>query len=225
MSTKPSQIKKLSNSNWIALDKRKTATLDMALSSGASNMLLHQDSFFLYDKILKFQYLNSRGNKRHVGYQEQFKSWEETWKDPFALPFNYFISSTVNDIRAQMAAIRMMLRAVAIGNSQGRGRVTWHQIFGGVSSDKLRDSPRNPTISFLILSNIPNGSTQYKMEKLRDILCKYDSIPKIIVSSDESPMQLAQDIKIPVNHALYLGNEKSKLGKTRSSVSRRVNTF
>lgn len=196
--------------NVIAIDKRARATLEKVFSSGASRLLISQAPFMIKDHLNDIKVATNKGN-RLISKKSQFTDYEELWNDPFHLPYTFVISSSPNDIMAQMVALRFMLRAQSFASKTEKGRPVWHPIFGGISEDKLRDNNRDRSIGMLILSNVPNTSTSYKFEKLRDILTRYSDIPKVIVTTDSDPVAFMQDfIKMPANYVMYLGAKKEK---------------
>jgi hypothetical protein len=80
-----------------------------------------------------------------------------------------------------------------------------------VKHDTLRDEPVRRDINLLVLSNVVANSTPYKLEKLRDIIALYSNIPKIVVTSDGNPIEFfAQQLHLPINHALWIGSKKRK---------------
>ena len=59
--------------------------------------------------------------------------------------------------------------------------------------------------SLLVLSNVPSNSTNVKLEKLRDILESYSSVPRIVVTTGEDPITFFnQKLFLPLNYACYL---------------------
>lgn len=196
--------------NVIAIDKRARATLEQVFSSGASRLLTAQEPFKLKDHLNQISFSTNKGNTV-ITKARQFTDWVELWEDPYALPYTFVISSTPNDTMAQMVALRFMLRAQVAASEQGKPRPVWHSVYGGISPDKLRDSPRDRSIGMLILSNVPVMSTPYKFEKLRDILTKYSDIPTVIVTTDVCPVAFMQDqIKMSANYVMFLGAKKEK---------------
>ena len=217
---KVSNKKLLKNPNYIAIDGRKRSTYDVAVASGASRDLVEKEGWFLNDTLDDITYVGASGKKRIQSQRQQFEDWVSVWKDPFANPYNFVMSSTHNDSKAQMVAMRLFLRATALkDNLDYKSKVMWHQVYGGYSRDKLRDQERDNSISFLVLSNIPDFSTPYKLEKVRDIISKYNSIPIVIATTECLPTEFGRMLRMSVNYGLNIGRKEKKTA-TRSNHSK-----
>jgi hypothetical protein len=194
--------------NIVAIDKRARGTLEKVFSSGASRLLISQAPFKIKDHLNEMKVTTNKGTTP-ITKRRQFSDYEELWDDPYGLPYTFVISSSPNDIMAQMVALRFMLRAQDRAKEGGHGRPVWHPVKGGIAPDKLRDNSRDRSIGMLILSNVPVTSTPYKFEKLRDIMTTYSDIPKVVVTTDVDPVAFMQDcLKMPANFVMYLGAKK-----------------
>jgi len=61
----------------------------------------------------------------------------------------------------------------------------------------------------LVITNVGVDSSQVKLEKLRDILEKYDSIPRIVVVNGVDPVSFfAERVRLPLKYAFYLSAEQ-----------------
>lgn len=151
---------------------------------------------------------------RRVPKISQILHLEKFMQHPFVAPQIISISSFPNDGKAKMLAAYMMQTAYN-SHIAGRFRLTknrqlplWHTLYGGFY-DELRDGKKDEKPSLLVLSNITHMSTQVKLEKLRDLLEKYNDIPRIIVSTNEDPITLANTkLLISVNTAFYLATAR-----------------
>lgn len=152
---------------------------------------------------------------RRVQKQVQLSKFEALSANPLSQPYVYIVSSSPNDGKAKQVAMYLMQRAlmaVAAGNiprsAIGRQAPLWHTITGSWN-DVLRDRPQEHSPGMLVLSNVTNLSTNVKLEKLRDLLELYNSVPRIIVISGEDPLTFANTkLLLPVNGVLNLSTAK-----------------
>ena len=199
----------LADPNVVAIDQRSRKALDRALSAGAHRSLLSAEPF-LITKHLKDMTVASKDGHKRISRRSQFESYRELWEDPFFLPYIFCISSAPSEVMAQQVALRLFLRATSHALKGKKNQPLWHPVYGGISHDRLRDDSKT-SASLLILTNVPYDATPYKLEKLRDILTKYSAVPRVVVTSDESPIDFMTDkLKMPVNFAMYLGAKKEK---------------
>lgn len=200
----------LSDPNLIAIDKRGKATLGRAIAGGASRALATARPFMLKDQLRNITVATDQGNKP-ISKNRQFKDWKGLWEDPYFAPYTLVISSSPSELMSHMVGMRLFLRANAMTKKDPeiKGRPLWHTIYGGIGEDKLRDRVKDTEINFLVLSNVPDNATPYKLEKLRDILSRYNHIPKVVVTSAACPIEFMSDtIRMPANFAIYLGAKK-----------------
>ncbi len=144
------------------------------------------------------------------------------------------ISSFPTDLRAKLLACCIMNKVIDKfvtnkGHITQYGLPLWHKVYGGFKDD-LRDDGVNTKPSLLILTNVLVNSTNMKIEKLRDILEKYDDIPRIVVISGNRSIEadiskypvgsipcagvdpitfFATKLQYPLNHGFYLGMTRS----------------
>lgn len=207
------RINDRSNANHIFVDHSNREMLGQSLSAGASYALVSQKPFLLKDALLPFYAtLNKRGQEHTVHYsiKRQFKEWEELWANPFCAPYILCISASPTDLLAQMVGMRLFLRAIDRANENNLCTPLWHQIYGGVRDDRLREGAVE-NVPFLVLGGCVTTSTPYKLEKLRDILDMHSEIPRVVVTSDSDPLDfMYSKLKISPNYCLMLGHQYSK---------------
>lgn len=143
--------------------------------------------------------VNIDGLKPKLISKEQQIAWfEQLLKEPFE-PWTFCISSEPNDRIAKATAAYVMDRVL---NSAARYPL-WHDIEGNFDNPVISDDFSKP--SMLILSNVLPNSTAVKFEKLRDILVKHESIPRIIVTSGMDPFSFfAKHLYYPLAGCVYL---------------------
>ena len=152
--------------------------------------------------------------KKRVQKALQIESFEHALAQPFGRPYLYIIGSSPNDGKAKQAAALLMQHAVAAhlaGEARrsvlGRQLPLWH-VINGSFQDKLRDS-KDQVPSMLFLSNVTVDSTNVKIEKLRDILEQYNSIPRVVVVTGTDPLTFANTrLHLPVNYVLNLATAR-----------------
>lgn len=144
-------------------------------------------------------------------------SFASVMESPFVSPYIYIISSSPNDVKAKYAAASIMAAATkqhlggnAHKHTRGKQAPLWH-VVNGAFPDRLRDfSTEDP--SMLILSNITIDSTNVKIEKVRDLLEKFPSIPRILVVTGADPVTFANTrLRVPINKALYIMTAKKQI--------------
>jgi hypothetical protein len=126
-------------------------------------------------------------------------------------PYTYCISSPVNDGYAKFIGCWWFLKWIEQQQRTSLSRPVWHQIDGGYY-DRLRDQKVN--CSGLILTGVVKGSSPIKVEKLRDILERYQNIPRVVLTSDENPLEVFDRLKLGLTSGLMLSTKsKRKVGQ------------
>lgn len=121
--------------------------------------------------------------------------------------YTYCISSPVHDGYAKFIGAVWFLRWLEAQQLSNRSRPIWHSINGGYY-DLLRD--KKPACSGLIVTGVVAGSSQVKIEKLRDILELYPAIPKVILTSDKSPIETFDPLKILLTSGIWLSMQAKR---------------
>lgn len=123
------------------------------------------------------------------------------------------IGSMPSDTRAKFFALSIMNAAVEqmlAGSHKGRTMPIWHKVMGGYY-DSIRDDKERPHYSMLILSNVGRDSTPQKIEKVRDLLEMYDSIPRIVVVNGCDPVTFfAEKIRLSLRYAFMLNAKDAR---------------
>lgn len=122
-------------------------------------------------------------------------SLEGFLEDP-SIPGLYAVGSEPTADRANLFAAFLMHHYLSVRvNTIAR----WHPLWD--RTDIVRnDSP----CSFLVISDIYSKMTQYRMEKLRDLVNKYDSIPRVLVITGCDPVTFCQsELHIANTHLFY----------------------
>lgn len=151
-----------------------------------------------------------------ISTKKQIRNIETCVNNPLRSNLLIGVGSFPSDNRAKIVALNIMDAAIdfQIANSKakrknrkiiGKNYPLWHKIYGGFNDD-LRDGDKFDNPSMLILSNVGIEATSIKVEKLRDICEKYNSIPRIVVVNGCDPMKFfATRLFLPMNYGFYVG--------------------
>lgn len=123
------------------------------------------------------------------------------------------IGSFPSDMRAKMLAANIMDRAITFQTTRDRRNPShyplWHRVYGGFG-DPLLDNQQS--MSMLIISNVGLDSTAPKIEKVRDLLTKYDNIPRIVITHGCDPMEFfLTKMHMPMTYGFYLGADSKSV--------------
>lgn len=139
---------------------------------------------------------------------KQIKMFEEFLEDPLVAK-TYCIVSAPNDSQAKFLAAFMMQTALKAKNKFDSSPI-WHNLIGGFHNPLIEDKVKT---NFLILNNVGTTSTAPKLEKLRDCLETFDSIPKVVIATGCDPFEFfTRHLYLPVSSVFYL--TKSIVNKT-----------
>jgi hypothetical protein len=143
-----------------------------------------------------------------MGANRQLNGLRKMLEEPFRGSKTLAIGSFPSDFRAKLVALNVLLSAAEHKDEKARAhqQPVWHRVYGGYR-DKLLDDP-HCSPCFIVITNIDVASTPQKVEKVRDILTKFDTIPKVVVVSGCDPIWFfANRLHLPLDRALYLGQE------------------
>ena len=171
--------------------------------------LIHgKDTFDVYRNLVKYEVDLPRMNTKVVTVGKQENALRKILANPIRANYVLGISSFPSDLLAKHLAIEITYRALQAWQKRhkpGRTMPTWHRVFGGFN-DQLRDKPIDENPSLLILSNVNEASSAYKLEKVRDILEKYSHVPRIVVMSGADPISFfASKLYSPINAGILIG--------------------
>ena len=114
----------------------------------------------------------------------QGQSLRTFWRDP-KTPMIYVVAGNPDDAKAKyFAAFLVSLHMAALGV---RADVLWESVTGVWENQALRrDAP-----SMLVLSGLTDISSKVKLEKARDLIERWPTIPRIVVCAGEDPLSFA----------------------------------
>lgn len=164
--------------------------------------------FDAVEALTKFEPTIPQTSNKIVSVNKQIAMLERIVTNPLRGNYTACISSFPTDAKAKALAIQVMQTAILTHQKHrkpGRSLPYWHRIFGGLG-DPLRDKNIQEVPSLLILSNITVDSSANKLEKVRDLLEKYNNIPRIVVIAGVDPFTFfGAGIHFPLNYGVYLG--------------------
>lgn len=186
-------------------------SLKILMSRGCSmgDMLHGRQQFDAVNSLTKYEPEIPRTVARLVATGRQLKSLEKIVANPLLGNYTACICSFPTDHRAKALAAHIMHLGMELHDKKrkaGRTYPLWHRVFGGFN-DPLRDKPLSGgTPSCLIISNLTAESSQYKLEKVRDILEKFNNIPRILVVGGSDPSTFfANKLYYPLTYGILLG--------------------
>lgn len=145
-----------------------------------------------------------------ISTKKQLESLRKLLRNPLKFTGTIGISSYPSDSRAKYLAQVIMSAAIDEYKANRRHYGTksmpkWHRVYGGLK-DSLRDLGKPEDVSMLIISNIHDESSSIKIEKIRDLLEMYSSVPKIVVKGGAQVIDLfAYRLSYPMMCGFYLG--------------------
>lgn len=184
-----------------------------------SSFLRANQTVVLEDTVVKIQAELSKTKIRRLSVVRQIKSFVQIIDNPLWGSYVYVISSFPSDLRAKNIAVSIMAKAMDQFYKKKqtnklllkRTAPVWHNVMGGFR-DSLLDQEGSPMPSLLVLANVTEDSTQLKVEKLRDLIVKFDGIPRIIVTTQIDPVSfMLGKVKHHCDYSLYIGPEDRDL--------------
>jgi len=127
-------------------------------------------------------------NEKFIEPSVQNDSLLRFMKEP-DLPLVYGVSGNPDDAKAKLfAAYLVHIHQQRLGL---KANVVWHVVYGGFDNPLLKeydpiDGKTDPTM--LVLSNLTPNATGLKLDKTRDLIERFQDIPRVIVSAGEDPM-------------------------------------
>jgi hypothetical protein len=186
------------------------------LSCGMDRLVIanRRLTFDLLNCVSSFKPKISEVKTRNVGEQKQIECYQKLMANPLKGSGTFVVNSFPTDLRAKQLAAVVMNRAMDIYSDfdnrhrAGRSAPMWIKLTGYSSHDVIKQI-RETNPCMLIITNINDESTPYKIEKLRDILDVFDSIPKLVVTAGQDPLTFfARKLYYPVTAAIRIGSDQ-----------------
>lgn len=205
--------------------KRTTVPLDFKFDTNRQKMLstrgadrtcfaAAREAFLLEDSLMKIKpKLDRMIVTSAITVKQQVSALERLFAHPLHGSPIIGIGSFPTDMRAKMLAINLMNRAVDVQLTRDRKTAShfplWHKVYGGFG-DPLIDNKQN--MSMLIISNVGVDSTAAKIEKVRDLIERYDNIPRVIVTHGTDPLSFfLTKLHVPMTYGFYLGADSKSV--------------
>lgn len=151
-----------------------------------------------------FSVESERLNEKIIDAQVQDDSLQRFMKNP-ASPLVYGVAGNPSELKARyFAAYLIDLHCRFMG---AKANPIWHVLYGGYDNKLLKDyAMADPTYepSILVLCNLAPNSTGTKFEKAKDLVERFPSIPRIVVSAGEDPISfLSTRLYVQCNAIAY----------------------
>jgi hypothetical protein len=159
----------------------------------------------LMEAVQDYKTISPYFKTRLVSKRKQLGLAAKLLDNPLKADGIHVVSSFPNDTRAKMFALHVMRNAFMDSIPLTR-KPKWVTLYG----DKLDyDRVKAGRPNFLIISNVVIDSTQYKMERLRDLLSMFGDIPRLVVTGGTiDPTELFNNrLYLECDSALSIGPE------------------
>ncbi len=122
-------------------------------------------------------------------------------------PFIACVASEPNDLVAKMFAASVMLCCLRGAKKWPR----WHNVYGGFE-DSLKKTRLSKDLSnndgLIILSNVPDNSTNQKFEMLRDLLELNPDNSVLVVTTGSDPISFFNYLGYPLHYHAWFRSER-----------------
>lgn len=189
---------------------------------GAPWSIFAERPFLLDQAVCNITYTPEKMQPQIIKKSEQINDFFEVMESPFLKPYIYIISGRPSDVRACCVAATLMIQASLIHaqlksdkehNPQSRFGKMERPLWVKLTNDYKDNMPSlHSKPSFLILSNLTPNSSNFKNEKLRDILECHDTIPRVIISNETDPLTFSRSkIFVKPHYVMMLDSNKKKM--------------
>lgn len=186
----------------------------LLLACGLDRLVLANKrlTYDLADNVASFKPAVSGVKTRNIGEPKQMEYYARIMSNPLKGSGTYVLNSFPTDLRAKQLATVIMNKTIDHHNDinnkfrKGRNLPMWIKLVGYGGPDLIKQI-REVNPCALFISNLNDESTSHKIEKLRDILEVFDSIPKYIITAGQDPLTFfARKLFYPVTAAIRVGS-------------------
>lgn len=182
-----------------------------ALSNGVNGGdFLHSKTLDLEHHVQDIRYqLNETDKPTVVSKARQIKYLTKFLAKPLDDQQTFVVSSGNSDLMARHIGVSLFMSALKVFRERkamlGRMPPVWHRLYGGYN-DPLLSKDSGPNYSFLVISNVIDEMTVQKLEKLRDLLVRFEGTPKVLVLGTNKPLYLLrQRLLYPFTGCIHIG--------------------
>lgn len=182
------------------------------LGLGAPSSAFCPKPFDLVKSLCQIDSVVPKVNARKLTVVKQFERYKKIFASPISSAYVMTISSFPSDTVGRYVAMTLfekayseyMLYNTEVGRNRFKsvGPPIWHRIYNNYESSFIDNEQ---STCFLVLSGVTSDATQLKRDKLRDILDKYDTVPRVVVTASDDPVSFASNTCFHSNSYLYLG--------------------
>ncbi len=171
--------------------------------------LIHgQGTFNVLDNLVKYETDIPGVHSKVVSIVKQVRALESMIENPIRARYTVCFNSFPSDLLAKHLGVHIFNLAISSWykrHKPGRVLPIWHRVYGGLS-DTIRDKATDELPSLLVLSNVNDQSSAYKLEKVRDLLERFSDIPRIVITSSRDPITFfATKLHYPINAGIHIG--------------------
>ena len=195
---------------YTKVEHKRTSHIErLLLSRGVDyvNLLRKNSHFDFEDSLVKIEGSVPNLVRQTVPIKKQYNAIQSLLANPLRGRYVLGVSSFPSDLRAKQFAVQLMRNAI-IQQKEKRKRgdyPLWYKLTGSYKCF-LRDMDDEIPASMIICSNVNNDSTALKIEKLRDILEKYQNIPRVVVLGGIDPITFfGNRLYFPLTAGIYFG--------------------
>jgi hypothetical protein len=169
---------------------------------GADFIHTSREKYDMRDLITRYELDLPGLPTKVVAAEKQIRNLAKILAGPIRSNYVLGICGYPSDLVAKHLAIHIASAACDAWDRKhkpGQGLPLWHRVYGGLN-DTLRDRRVEDMPCMLIISNVNEASSNYKLEKARDLLEKYSQIPRIVVIGGTDPLSFfASKLYHPIN--------------------------
>ena len=184
---------------------------------GCPRQLYLTKPFLLQDNLKTITSAPDGLKPKSISREVQIEGFKQIHGNPFAAPYVMSIASEPNALRASLVAMNLMMRACMYLDMVKEGEKLkhkeyplWHMLDGSYK-DSLRDGKKR-SLSLLVLANITVESGPTKLEKLTDLLEKYNDTPRIVLLTGTDPLTFFHTyLYYHINYAMFLSGNRAKV--------------
>jgi hypothetical protein len=200
--------------------RHDTAMAKLLRARGVSPLdMMHGTKSFNLEDVVQPIASQAFGKLKKISVNKQLTWYEKSYQRVLGQSWlSAGISAFPTDARAKQLALHMFIRAIKDyqerdpRKNSNRSLPLWHHVYGGFG-DPLRDL-KSDYPSFVVVSNITPECTNLKIEKVRDILTKFNNmdIPVLVVAAGLDPYTLfATKFYYPMRWGVFVGNTTIQL--------------